>query len=152
MPVMPKRLFNIVALISLLILAVLLCGYFSEFGPVIRYSALGGVHPHSVAVEPGVQAGRVAIYVLDFSGSPVRGYPAGLSFQGWHGGLRLPELHRCFWEFDCHTLGARNGSLFLFAFPLWCAIAPFLVAPLLWLRRRRRPSDDRGFAVVVTPA
>jgi hypothetical protein len=43
--------------------------------------------------------------------------------------------------------GGRWTFFFVFGFPIWCALLPCLIAPLLWIRKRRQPSST-GFDVI----
>jgi hypothetical protein len=66
--------------------------------------------------------------------------------RDWHfpheARLAAPSLHSSIWGF-----GYEWGKGFQrIAFPIWCPLLPCLIAPLLWLRRRR--NQPAGFAVI----
>jgi hypothetical protein len=74
---------------------------------------------------------------------------------GWQGPvLRYPNPERSLWVFDAHVFqSSRTGLFYLLAFPIWCALVPFLIPPFLWLwARRRRTRDERGFPVIANTA
>jgi hypothetical protein len=51
-------------------------------------------------------------------------------------------------QFEKHELGApgRTTGITMASFPLWCILLPCSIAPILWLRKRRR-LRTRGFPV-----
>jgi hypothetical protein len=65
--------------------------------------------------------------------------------------LRGPDFPRAIWEFDAHSLPPINGSQAkIFACPIWCLAMPWLIAPIVWLRRRLKNEreEPRGFGVL----
>jgi hypothetical protein len=143
---MPRPLLTSLAVISLLALGVLALGTCAEFGPGYFHGDVGGPKPHPFQVDLELQRGRVAIYWLVWH-SP---YPTEHSHVVWKPvQFSGPDLRRSFWEFDAHSLNTMSGFwVFLFAFPIWCVALPCLIAPLLWLRKRRTPPPS-AFQVVM---
>ncbi|HEX4055462.1 MAG TPA: hypothetical protein VHX86_14450 [Tepidisphaeraceae bacterium] len=136
---MSRPLLSAFALISLIALGVLALGCFAEFGPAYLHNIVGGPRPHALDVELQLQRGRVAIYWETWNNPPARFFvPTGTHIY-WHPvRFRSPDLRRSFWEFDAHPLIPAKGLwVFLLAFPIWCAAIPCLIAPLMWLRKRR---------------
>src|SRR5581483_11244866 len=72
-----------------------------------------------------------------------KGAPLGSSVS-WLVGPRYPDVRRSLWEFDNHRLnsavGTTGGSAYIIPFPIWCALVPFLILPVIWWRKRPRPS------------
>jgi hypothetical protein len=141
-------LLSLAAAISLLMAGILFCGYLGYFGPTIAFPRqAGATMQRSLSLE--LERGRIAFW-LDQTHLPTSG-PARFTQPGvqvmWQARLDRPDWKRCFWEFDAHRFSTARGTFFLFAFPIWCALVPCLIAPLMWLRRRR-PRTQVGFAVI----
>jgi hypothetical protein len=136
--------------ISLLALAVLATGYFAEFGPLVQYNVFSGPHPRQVSVDLQLQAGRVAFYWQNSNIAPTKGAIKKLNVR-WRGlRFRSPDLRRSFWEFDGHLLmSTKSAQLYIFAFPIWFLVVPCLIAPLLWLRKRKG-GPMGGFPIILT--
>jgi len=147
---MRPSLLGAFAVISLLALGALALGSFAEFGPGYFYSDVGGPKPHVFQLDLELQRGRVAVYWLVWH-SP---YPTSRSHTIWKPlQLRGPDLRRSFWEFDAHSLNIKSGfGVFLLAFPIWCAAIPCLIAPLMWLGKRRTRQQPSAFPVVLATA
>jgi hypothetical protein len=67
--------------------------------------------------------------------------------------LEVPRASDSLWYFShlparefSITSGVRPFSMI--EFPIWCPLLPCLIAPLLWLRRRRLQKQPAGFAVI----
>jgi hypothetical protein len=143
---MPRTLLSAIALLSLIALAVLALGSVAEFGPGYFHGDVRGPKPRVFQFDLELQSGRVAVYWFVWH-SP---YPTASSQILWKQlQFRGPDLRRSFWEFDAHSQNAYRGRwVFLLAFPIWCAAIPCLIAPLLWLRKRRTPPPP-AFPVVM---
>jgi hypothetical protein len=128
-------------------LGVLACGYFANIGLAISKGVnTGGPTGRSVTLLSAAD-GRVAL----FSHIPAAG-AAGLSIKPVvrFVPFRAPDLRRCLWEFDAHRLGIAGTRISILACPIWCMALPFLIAPLVWLRKRRkRRPEPAGFSVVI---
>jgi hypothetical protein len=144
------------AVASVVMLIVLAWGYPSAVGLFVQYNSPASkwCHEWSVVTEDG----RVKAMWLGYS------VASGPSLQPrWYhhwiyptrGRLRAPSMKHSLWEFDAHTHkgGWMQMSFSIFACPIWCCALPCLVAPLLWLRKRRKNRDQGpGFAVVAATA
>jgi hypothetical protein len=149
MSVMPRPLLSALALISVTALGIFSCGYVAAFGPIFQHNVFGGSKPNSTQVEAYFQFGRVAVYWENWNVPPAGGTPEGMRVFWRFRRFGVPEVRRSIWEFDAHFLtGAGGSQVFLLAFPIWCAALPFLIAPLLWLRKRRTPPAS-AFPVVM---
>jgi hypothetical protein len=146
---MRRPLLNAFALMSMIALVVLVCGYIAQFGPVFRYNVFGGARPHSAIVRIDLDFGRVRILLEDVNIPPAGGTPEGLQAYLPSPRFGLPDVRRSIWEFDGHYLTAtKAGSIFIVAFPIWMVGALFLIAPLLWFRKRPTPQLS-AFPVVM---
>ena len=150
-----RSILHIAALTSSFLAVLLATGYAGKFG-----LALSRLSPTGFwMVNPKASSGRVVCYVTIGSavarGSWVPPSTPGfhLRFQGEFDPLRL-DVRRAVWDYDAHTLGRSLGSTtYILAAPIWCFELPLLIAPLLWLRqRRRRRSDPTGFPVRTSEA
>jgi hypothetical protein len=140
---MPRQVLRLLAACSFSVAVVLFCGYFSRFGPSIYYPSSPR---QTLFLEVVEEEGRIAIWFERLnSGAP---HSTKLSIH-WSGpDLRAPKPDRSFWEFDAHWLAGNTArATFLFAFPIWCLLLPFLILPVVWLRQRRNVTT-RGFPVV----
>ncbi len=138
---------TILAALSLVMLAALAWGY-------VGAADLDFEH---ISVTPNGKTGR---------GAGV-GVENGQFDVGWFGGNRIPQsdgrppgvnvspyvhfelslAHDCLWGFHIvHVTGPPGYAGVHLVCPLWFAALPFTIAPLAWLRRRRR-REMRGFAV-----
>jgi hypothetical protein len=144
-------LLSVIAAVSLVPAAILICGYFAVAGPMLSdVQATPGAAVRSISME--LDRGRIRIW---FEG-PMAPRPAAALGRTIHWTFRLesPELKRCFWEFDNHALNLMprmKTTAYIIAFPIWCALAPCLIAPLLWLRKQRRSRTQIGFPVEFIP-
>lgn len=149
---MKSPFLTLAVVVSLCVLAILVCGYFGSVGVFIRpraqAAAAGGKEPF---VTLRAENGRVRYLSQRLASStaarlsPGRVYPS-IDFLPF----RSPDLRRSIWEFDAHSLNLGSSpSAWLAACPIWCIALPFLIAPLLRLRkwRKRRP-DPAGFSVI----
>jgi hypothetical protein len=129
---------DIVAAISLVALGILLCGYVASF--------------RAVCVEG---TGLRFVFVQAHRGSFAVGWGSGsvTASQGYRlqlGSLDILTFFVWAWPDAPHALGPfaaasmPDGTSYIIV-PLWCLILPCMIAPVLWLRRRRRTA--RGFAV-----
>lgn len=147
---MPRPLLSAFVMISLITLAVLVLGCFAEFGPAYLHNVVGGPKPRARDIELHLQRGRVAIYWEIWNNPPAGSAPGGTHIYGRPVRFRSPDLRRSFWEFDAHPLIPAKGPwVFLLAFPIWCAALPCLIAPLMWLRKRRT-TQLSAFPVVLS--
>ncbi|HSZ54704.1 MAG TPA: hypothetical protein VK797_03535 [Tepidisphaeraceae bacterium] len=141
-----NRIQTVLLPLSLALLVLLLCGYVGRIGFVIRRKAPGGAY-HAVRVAADL--GRVVCSFEKATAAPVTGIPAGISARSLTDILppRAPDVRRSVWEFDAHQLTlVRGATVFLIGCPIWCVAAPCLIAPAIWLRRRRRDGEEqKGF-------
>ncbi len=64
----------------------------------------------------------------------------------------LFDARRACWDADAHVLDATPHAVtFILAAPIWAFELPCGIAPLLWLRLRRRSKDRSGFVVLPAP-
>lgn len=146
-------LLDILVALSVLMLGLLALGFIGNWRIAVLHSSIAT--PGTWQVEDlMVQRGGVAnYYTHGYYFPPGSAVPqSGFFFQHqirvWP--PRAPELRKSLWEFDARR--PHSGPMtFIFGCPIWCAMVPFLIAPALWLRKRRRkPTIARGFAVKQT--
>jgi len=143
---MPRSLLSTLTVLSLIALAVLALGCFTQFGVAYLHNVFTAPNPHGLDIELELEQGRVAIYWETWNNPPPGMLPAGTHFF-WRPMRYHPQaLRRAFWEFDAHPLNVVGGPsriplsgvwVFLLAFPIWCAALPCLIPPIIWLRRRQ---------------
>lgn len=137
----PISWLSILAALSLLPAAVLLSGYFLVAGPT--FTAVSGAPvAHSRAVDVHMDQGRIRIWISTVTPPPT-GVPKGTSVS-WRLRPSVPDVRRSLWEFDNHSLNSvlnmKGATAYIVAFPIWCALLPFLILPLIWWRKRPRPT------------
>jgi len=151
MSIMAARGKNAVAVISLVILVLLACGLVGRVGVDIQYITGNGTQALHHQRELAVENGRLQCFSTSSSTIP-RGFGNGIHFRPiirlWP--LQPPEMSKTLFGFDAHPMpGMPKGQhMYLLSCPIWFAALPFLVAPINWLRKRRRVEAPR-FAVVV---
>ena len=146
------RLLPAFAVASLVVAAVLAGGFAASISATVSRMATTAGLLHGRGVTVRLEEGRCVAYITTL-------HPTAIASPrpGWHAGWRVrpPRLRltmRAVWEFDAHTLAVGlPTSTFILAAPIWCLAAPCAIAPLLWLRarRRRRLVRPEGFAVAV---
>ena len=111
--------------------------------------------PAAYQVYLSLYGGRVQSYWTKGVGVDLRQapdpIPSGFTFaREWHFWTGARGLKRSAWRFDAHAVPALPGlSIFTLACPIWCAIIPFLIPPIVWLRKRiQKRRILRGFAMV----
>jgi hypothetical protein len=149
---MKRPMLSVMAIVSVFAVAVLAVGYVGQLGPQIVTHAPAAPQPFYREVTLTVEDGRVAWWCDTWSAAPRVGTPTGTHVTWLHRLLppRAPSLRRSLWDFDNHALPMRppGPRAYLVAFPIWCAAVPFLIAPALWWRARRRSRKPaRGFDV-----
>jgi hypothetical protein len=136
---MKQGLLNVSALVSALILAVQAYGFIGRFGPQFQRTVTGGSKTDYQELSITLEEGRAKAWLQVWSPAP-KG-TAGRRIK-WLGGIwppRAPDVRRAIWEFDAHPLAVTAGSrAFIVACPIWCLAVPFLIAPSIWIRNRRR--------------
>ena len=146
---------SIVALLSLFPAVLLLCGYFASIGPNIVIDRSKPI-PDRTFCTFVVEGGRFLLLyqVRPQAARQHRTANAPTIFIFWTIKPTLPDFRRCIWEFDAHLLPPpKTGQwtfFFVFGFPIWCALLPCLIAPVLWIRQRRLPILS-GFDVIPRP-
>jgi hypothetical protein len=143
-----RSLLSVFAVVSLVAIGILASGYFTQAVPAFRYNRLAGPQYVTFA-DLNLGSGRIELWFIKAPSNAA--VPTGFQIF-WPQRFQISghDLLRSLWEFDTRSSLFTNGSrTFLFAFPIWCAAAPFLIAPIIWLRRRRR-GRDAGFPVVQT--
>ena len=136
-----RHLLDIAAILSLLVGFFLVWGCFGRFDLNVNGRASGGALAAVRLDTVSLDRGRVCLYL--YSGAPVSASAlAGrhISVHARPFDIRPPDIKRILWEFDAHSLGPFTPGIqvYLLAFPIWCLSLPCLVAPFLWLRRRKR--------------
>lgn len=154
---MKAILFDIFAAASVLMVGLLAAGFMGRLDVSVLHASLARSPAAYRVVQLGVDRGRVVSYWSRASGAAAASpgllaMPDGFSFfhtiRIWP--PRPLDRRRAVWEFDAHFMSGSPGpSTFILACPIWCAMVPFLIAPALWVRRRRRRKREiaRGFAV-----
>jgi hypothetical protein len=141
------RLLDILAVVSILIVGLLALGFVGDAQVMVSHGYGLRASAGLQQVELGVDRGRVKSY---WTSSPNPLAPSkflGGRVQLWP--PRAPEVKRSIWEFDAHVLSTNTvWTIFILAFPIWCAMVPFSIAPAFWLRKRRKKRGiSLGFAV-----
>jgi len=145
----PATWLSLLAAVSLVAAGIFFCGYFGVFGPtlyVVRSTPIPELRSYSLVVDEG----RVRYWAESVSPPPT-----GLAVGHWtRWGIRprFPRLSgRLFWEFDFHSLMPPimpvGSSACIVKFSTWCMWLPCLIAPAMWLWKRRRPMPV-GFDVI----
>jgi hypothetical protein len=135
--------------LSLLLLAILACGYTGRVGLQIERNPQIGPNPSYRELSISAEEGRIRCWYQIWP--PQANGPTGMKLEPRLHllPLRPPDVKRSLWEFDAHWLRLLKGSnVFILAFPIWCVALPCLIGSALWLRRRRRQSKHgHGFPV-----
>jgi hypothetical protein len=134
-----RHALDIVAVISLVSLGILLCGQFVSAGA--RYEKKTGVCYLIVEAHRGyftVDWGYTSYFATNNYRLPL----GSLDIHTWFS-WAWPDASNALWYF---AAGPTAAPGYYIVFPLWCLILPCTIAPMLWLRRRRRRAA-RGFAV-----
>jgi hypothetical protein len=144
-------LLDILAGLSVAIAGILALGFLGGWRISVLYSSTSAAGTFQGS-EWGVDRGRVVSYwAAGLGPRPPMFSGYGLTFRHWIHVLppRPLDRRRSVWEFDAHFMSRSAGPpTFILACPIWCAMVPFLIAPALWLRKRRRKREiPRGFAV-----
>jgi hypothetical protein len=133
---------GMMAIVSVVIAAVVSAGYFGNFIlQARRYDPCfelleGGVSYGAIGCARHVSPNYRDIGKTDFHFE----YIAIPSFKYISG-------PRAMWEWKCsETKVGPASTLFLIEFPICCALLPCSIAPILWLRKRRR-MHVKGFPV-----
>ena len=139
---------TILASLSLVTLAAVAWGYVGDLGLSMIYVSVtpSGKTDHGVCGD--ISGGQFTV-TCGGSQNPVRveGSPGLHIFRAHDFGPSLAPDWRWGFHFVQHKLpGYRVVEL---QCPLWFAALPFTIAPIAWLRRRRR-RETRGFAVEAT--
>jgi hypothetical protein len=144
---MRKAVLPILATLSLLFIVVLLVGCFIRAGRGVVFDSYGrrSVVAAAVALDGGGAR-------LDYSRTAPSTSSSTFSFALDPPKIRMPDAKRLLWEFDAQIgRSSGRGNTFIYVeFPVWVAAMPCLIAPILWLRRRMRTNDSRGFAVIAS--
>jgi hypothetical protein len=140
----PSPLLTASAAISVVIALILCGGYFANFGPGWMRIVRSPVAKMQF-IEAQLYRGGFGCYFGE--AAPVMpGQVTGLQWR-----FRFAHLNtkRSLWQFEYYWLygpGVRQGNIM---FPIWCLLLPCLIAPIRWLRKRRR-SQPMGFDVITT--
>jgi hypothetical protein len=141
---MRKAVLPILAMLSLLFMVLLLVGCFVRIAlAAVFYNNTHGSEAVSVAFD----GGRVG---LDYWGAGVPTLHSTVAFAWDPPKIRMPDAKRLLWQFDVSSArtGGSGNTYRLVEFPVWIVILPCLISPILWLRRRMRTNNSRGFAVI----
>jgi hypothetical protein len=144
---MPGRRLSILTVISLAMEFVLVCGYFVDVGPMVQRVRIAGSTLSIGGFYIRLRYGCCDVVSFHWTATPAN-YPAvrpGLHFYFPFRAAR-PTMQESLWGFQIINVGVSRGL----RFPIWCLIPQCAIAPMLWLRRRRR-SLGRGFAVEPAP-
>lgn len=148
---MPARGKDAVAVFSLAMLALLACGLVGRIGVDIQYITGSGAQALHHRRELSVEDGRVRCFSITSAFIP-RGFGTSIRFhpfsEFWP--LRTPDVSKLLFGFDDHPLPGTSPAtaMYILSCPTWFAALPFLISPVLWVRKRRRAEAPR-FAVIV---
>jgi hypothetical protein len=157
---MKQKLFNLSVIISLFALILLATGFLAQFAVEFRYNAINQPKPFYRTIDLEIGEGRIrSLWETQTSApwsslltTPASSEPLGLGID-WLARFRPIELRsmsRVIWGFDAHSWVPFAPHVVIVACPLWCLAVPFTIAPLIWLSRRRKRPEPRGFAVTVS--
>ena len=125
---MRKHALGILAIVSVVIAVIAAGGYWF----MVSF-ARTSVPNISVPSQASFGGGRIFIYIDQAD---------QISASRWVRGMEVgPEIVRP-WDFELQP----NPKKFLIRVPLWSIFLPASIAPILWLRKKRR-SRTRGFPV-----
>jgi hypothetical protein len=146
---MRRRVFDILLVLSLVLLAAVLPCYLGKV-EVDRMVFTKAGTPPAFGQRIEVDGGRFKVWTYRAFAGPTVG-------QFWTGsvGFRPRIDHHSIDGFDAHAFPPNailGGVTYLFSFPLWIIVLPCAVTPLLWLRARRREQIPRGFPVEIAAA
>ncbi len=146
-----------VAVGSTVVAALLAGGCVGDFGLKLDRWQPARTPPMYLEIAPKVGGGRLVCYFTQGSVSPPVARNRVIS-PGFHLRFRAEldvrrfDARRAFWDADAHVFDATPQSVtFILAAPIWAFELPCVIAPLLWLRSRRRSKDRSGFAVRTAP-
>ncbi len=134
---------TILAALSLVVLAVLAFGYIGHLGlSVVDVSAVTATGETGRNLFVSLRQGQFGVGWSNWISRPMPYLPGPHIYPSYH---FKPQPLRWGFENNRYTniTGYRGDALFC---PLWFAALPFTIAPIAWLRRRRR-REPRGFAV-----
>jgi hypothetical protein len=134
---MSGRKLTILAAVSIVALGVPLSAYIVDADAEFYRAAGGDMQP---ALYFGLRHGFAG---LIWDGLPISPSKYDHNFSVTFA-LPFPSS---LWTFEFSRERYRGGESLHVIIPIWCLILPCMIAPLLWLRRRRR-ARGRGFAVV----
>jgi len=138
---------SILAIVSLVLLAVLLCGDFIDGDTYLgRASSTGGaVTTRYLAIA----SARGAIFVSwgKFTVPSTRPSGAGYGMGRGRWNIGLPRVLPSLLGFVIEDRNVPTRRTFTLACPNWFLIIPCTIAPIVWLRRRRRDNVACGFEV-----
>jgi hypothetical protein len=141
---------TIAAIVSTIAAMVLCLGYVGRFGPSLCVGAAAkrDRHEYSLWLESGCISFWSQSY--HFATVPPKPLPMGTTIS-WLGEWHRPYLSDLIRtpHSDGTTLPYGWGStvISITDLPIWCALLPCLIAPLLWWRRRNR-REIKGFEVI----
>ena len=131
---MRKHALGILAIVSVVIFVIAASGYW--FMVSFARTSVRSLNV-SVPSQMSFGAGRIFIYI-----DQADQVSACRWVSGWEVGQEISRP----WNFELQP----NPKKFLIRIPLWAILLPCSIAPILWLRKKRR-SSTRGFPVEPAP-
>ena len=131
---MRKHALGILAIVSVVIFVIAASGYW--FMVSFARTSVRNLNV-SVPSQMSFGAGRIFIYI-----DQADQVSACRWVSGWEVGHEISRP----WDFELQP----NPKKFLIRIPLWAILLPCSIAPILWLRKKRR-SSTRGFPVEPAP-
>ena len=146
-----SKRFTFFLCLSMVVLGLLPLGYFGRVGIAVRRTSSTGNTPAFKNTEFLLDGGRFACWIETGTSPAGPDSVEGRSLRWMRWRPRLPDIKHAVLGFDSHPLPVTGASLFLFAFPLWCVALPFVVAPVIYFRRRiKNVREPAGFAVIAS--
>jgi hypothetical protein len=158
---MRRRIFNVTAAISLVLLAVVVAAIFIS-ASVTKLSNDPTARPPILrARSVNLFRGRVVIRSSDALPQPAVMPAVGESYQFHWGGNRMPNTRAIAGieagDLPSNGLPGSGPTFYQISFPIWPLVVPFLIVPVWWLwtwlrtRRERRTDSSRAFPVGFEP-
>jgi hypothetical protein len=97
------------------------------------------------------RTGVIGFHFSNYNIQPNPGVPEGFSVVWIGPRFDIRDVGYSFLDFHALTSNDSQTKRFILGFPIWCAVVPAVVPPVLWIRRRRKlKRSGEGFDVVTS--